>query len=98
MDNRYINREEALSAFCEFCGVCPKEKRRPCECEDILGNVLEKLPVADAVEVVRCKDCKHYTQKHGNLSWNAKRRYCNRSATVATSPEDYCSFGEKRVE
>lgn len=51
----------------------------------------------DYVEVVRCKDCRHYTRKHGKLPWNTDKRYCNRSATVATAPDDFCSFGEKRA-
>ena len=41
----------------------------------------------DAVEVVRCKDCKYY---------EGKNTYCanDRLAT----PDDYCSIGERREE
>ena len=57
---------------------------------------LEEQCGPDYVKVIRCRDCKHYTQRHGRLPWKSDKRYCNRSATVATEPEDYCSRGEKR--
>lgn len=51
---------------------------------------------ADAVEVVRCKDCKWYMQKQKNLPYNVTKRYCNRTCTLATKEDDYCSYGERR--
>ena len=43
----YISREAALKVFCEWCGVCPEEARKPLECDDILWNVLRNLPAAE---------------------------------------------------
>ena len=57
---------------------------------------IESLPSADAVEVVRCKDCKWYVQKQKNLPYNVTKRYCNRTCTLATKEDDYCSYGERR--
>lgn len=51
----YISREAALEVFCRWCGICPKEKQKPLECDDILGNVLHSLPAADVRPVVRGK-------------------------------------------
>ena len=48
----YISREAALEVFCRWCGICPKEKQKPLECDDILGNVLHSLPAADVRPVV----------------------------------------------
>lgn len=53
--SEYISREAALEVFCRWCGICPKEKQKPLECDDILGNVLHSLPAADVRPVVRGK-------------------------------------------
>ena len=64
----------------------------------------ERLPAADAVPVVRCKDCKH---------WHEETGYCDNhsyfigpdgmSCSPAESPswtmwdaDDYCSDGERK--
>lgn len=51
--------------------------------------VLQKMPTVDAVEVVRCKDCKYYYLDKG----------ChNRAAGVLVRREsdDFCSYGERK--
>lgn len=69
-----------------------------CEC---IKKRLEKaakrvstMPDADVVEVVRCKDCKHYDMgvclkiySDGNVhsvAWQKRK------------PEDFCSYGERK--
>ena len=56
----------------------------------------KQIPIIDAVEVVRCKDCKHYTYKHSlpNVK-NCHTKHCTRSAHIWTKPNDYCSYGER---
>ena len=49
---------------------------------------IEKVPAADVVEVVRCRDCKHYY--HGTCT--------NDFALNLMRENDYCSYGEKRSE
>ena len=63
-----------------------------------LGNVLQCLSTAktvDAVEVVRCKDCKHYY--HSVSSYKDGR--CVMFGTYDTDPSvylnDFCSYGER---
>ena len=53
-----------------------------------LEKMLLESPIVDAVEVVRCKDCKYAEQEdydylchHNGCDWN--------------SGEHYCSYGEK---
>lgn len=48
--------------------------------------VIDEMPTIDAVEVVRCKDCKHFDGSYPMC--------CRFEETF--EPEDYCSFGEKR--
>ena len=50
---------------------------------------LEDCPIVDAVEVVRCKDCKHWSMG-----------YCNHFAYYSYEPmtneDDFCSYGERK--
>ena len=50
-------------------------------------NEFEQLPSVDAVEVVRCKDCK----------WKDGAE-CVRFSDVRPFPYDYCSRGERRTD
>ena len=58
---------------------------------DELINRIHNAPTVDAVEVVRCKDCKHFVQaEHG----------CNHFGYYSHTPwvdeVDFCSYGERR--
>lgn len=58
---------------------------------------IEDAPTVDAVEVVRCKDCKHYhkiteTDKHCRCDI-----FCGcYDKPYPTEPDDFCSYGERR--
>lgn len=52
--------------------------------EDIM-----KVPTADVVKVVRCKDCKHYR------IWQMK---CDKLHVKPFADNHYCSFGERAEE
>lgn len=55
-------------------------------------NTLHDMPTADAVEVVRCKDCKRYVDNR-----EAFVTYCKRGNDMACVTEDhFCSYGERR--
>ena len=66
-----------------------------------LGDYIQRIKDAttvDAVEVVRCKDCKHYDNREG-IGW------CNLNSDFYTDglldwhlfPEDgFCSYGERK--
>lgn len=56
-------------------------------------NFIEDAPTADVVEVVRCKDCKHYKDIFCGLHVQA---YCDREGREMRKPSDFCSYGEKR--
>ena len=57
-------------------------------------EMFDEVAAADVVEVVRCKDCKHYDlgvclkiYQDGNLhseAWQPRK------------PEDFCSYGERK--
>lgn len=62
----------------------------------VLANAIlrddKRVPNADAVEVVRCKDCRHYVAE-----------YCTRDIKSRTNmfymcADDFCSYGERKDE
>ena len=61
--------------------------------------IVEELPAADVVPVVRCLECKHYkehrTKKYGNLICRCTRmgKY---DMDYPVKPDDFCSYGERR--
>lgn len=60
---------------------------RACWVDD-MSIELDAIPTVDAVEVVRCKDCKYYSN-----GW-----LCNLYLNVSheMKPDDFCSYGERR--
>lgn len=55
---------------------------------------IEAVPAADVIEVVRCKDCKHYVYSDDLFC------YCrNKNDGIANyiKPNDFCSYGERVV-
>lgn len=56
--------------------------------EPKLAYCIDSIPGVDAVEVVRCKDCKQfYATKHCYMChwWN-----------MVVRDDDFCSYGERR--
>ena len=52
-------------------------------------------PTIDAVEVVRCKDCKHkVTTKDGE--YNPEDIVCDYWSTDGLEETDFCSYGERK--
>lgn len=58
---------------------------------DIVQSVLETVQTIDAVEVVRCKDCKHWVECNDV-------GYCDNPDGLDNyaKPNDFCSYGERR--
>lgn len=64
---------------------------------DVVTPIVVSQPTVDAVEVVRCKDCKHWkTVKGVNLS--KRVRFCTYHIghQYARHDEDFCSRGERK--
>ena len=61
---------------------------------------LENAPTVDAVEVVRCKDCKHaYINKYSAGSGVVLCRLWTESLEIINfvmNPDDFCAYGERR--
>lgn len=59
----------------------------------ITATEIANAPTIDAVSVVRCKDCKNWTE------WENGAGSCQRRGSVmwlGTDATDFCSFGERK--
>ena len=81
MTDEYISREAALEITTRTCG-------------DYAAAFAEirKLPAADVVEVVRCKDYKHRTE-YGNCGHPRQK-----GVLPSAYPFDFCSYGEPKED
>lgn len=63
---------------------------------------IEKIPSADVVEVVRCKECKHaYINSFSAQSGVALCKFWSNRAegnNLVVQQDDYCSYGERKCE
>ena len=60
--------------------------------------ILQEAPTVDAVEIVRCMDCKHYMPQKKSAHWENRASYCNRFVRIKVRPNDFCSYGERKNE
>ena len=77
----YINRAELISNLKEFAN----EQLTP-----LIENLIQKQPAADVVEVVRCRDCKHYVANY------CTRDIRGRTNMFYVSDNDFCSYGKTK--
>ena len=52
-------------------------------------SFIDAAPTVDAVEVVRCRDCKH-------LMFSDCYGECGKGHMSIVSPDDFCSYGERK--
>ena len=60
--------------------------------------ILQEAPTVDAVEIVRCMDCKHYMPQKKSAHWENRANHCNRIAMIKVQPYDFCPYGERKNE
>ena len=84
-----------VNAWGGFSNLPVKDKARVDEITNCIAEVVNATAV-DAVEVVRCKDCKHYKPQNKSAHWENRTNYCNRIATIKVQPYDFCSYGERK--
>ena len=58
---------------------------------------LKSMPTVDAVEVVRCKDCKHWKPIHEHIPYMECNIFCGAyDHGYPTGADDFCSYGERK--
>ena len=63
----------------------------------VYANKLDEFPAVDAVEVVRCKDCKRVNGFPEKVIEPNEVGIC-RINMMAVKPNGFCSYGERRAE
>lgn len=91
----YINTENLFK--CETCrryrdGKCLAW----CESYECYSPSMKKIPTADVVEVVRCKDCVYF-KNDTDYCKEHKKGYCEWDKTIK-SRNHFCSYGEKALK
>lgn len=77
----------------ENCGRCTLLDK-----EEVIA-IINKAPTIDAVEVVRCENCKHYKP-----STVVSRKMCFRKDVDGVQvcydfkPDDFCRYGERKED
>ena len=89
---RLIDGDKALKKVTEYCyESCDLGDvvDTPCESCLVMNAVtnIKETPTVDAVEVVRCKDCRWKLWTH-----------CTRFVELPVTEEDYCSRAERRAD
>ncbi len=81
---------------CVKCGTSYK----PPKWQAAGGGVKGNARTVDAVEVVRCKDCKHYRNYPNGLCYLHTEPKTNARGysgeAVCVEPDDFCSYGERK--
>ena len=89
-----ITKYRAKNVVCRFCNEhCGDEPCEPSECKWMIAIDAEHS--VNAVEVVRCKDCKHWlkdfvgcTEHIGRCEW----------AGYMVGANGFCNYGERRED
>ena len=99
---RLIDADRAIKHYKALANIRHNEMCAPVSWADAFNEFilyLEEAPTVDAVEVVRCRDCKHWKptgSKAGNSFSDMEyiggcefTKYCRRES-------DFCSYGERK--
>ena len=95
---RLIDANELTERIKSYAGMFTDELGFVVSLEAVLGG-MEFSPTVDAVEVVRCKDCKHWykSKEFSPFGWCCQRNdLVHVSYRDRMNPEDFCSKGERR--
>ena len=82
--DRYINREALIESIRNGSGT-PLQK--------LFAECCVRASDADAVEVVRCKDCIYY---NSNCCFNRQWDFESSSEVPLVRENDFCSYGERK--
>ena len=62
-------------------------------------KIINQFPAVNAVEVVRCRDCKYYYDYGVNRDYCCHRSKCGKQVfDVKFKADDFCSYGERRTD
>lgn len=83
----YIDRRRAIVDACNALELYPSEYAK-------LEDALNKIPAADVVDVILCKDCDHY-KSDTEYCKKHNEGYCDFDEEIKPK-NHYCSFAERK--
>ena len=95
-EKEYIERGTIVKFIQEGLNNSDKSKAFGHDAIEILAEVFV-MPVADVVEVVRCKDCAYWKEHNGMAEgMECCILFDYRFRPLLTGPEDFCSRGKRK--
>lgn len=95
----YIERDEAIRKTLEACVKIVGHGISQIDAVDIV-EIMESIPTANVVEVIRCKDCRFNVanmiiDKLDATDYSGEDIVCSYFMTDGLLPTDYCSYAER---
>ena len=91
MMDEYIKRGDAIKAIA-YEGTGEPRDIIPLTLYTAQKKIMA-IPAADVVEVVRCKDCKHW----GGVTYGfVCRKFSGIDTKICMGADRYCSYGERK--
>ncbi len=102
----YIDKQKSIRAINQYCNESDNGPLALYTGIQIAQRIIFEQPAADVVEVVRCRECKHYSH---NGSWcDIFSKFIDDDGNpyepsespnwIVFGDDDYCSHGERRKE
>ena len=88
--SRYIEESEAIMVLSDYYHHRTQVQHKA------LQDAFSRVPTADVVEVVRCKDCVYWDKSFGVKMEGKPIHYKCGNFLIATKPDFYCAWGERR--
>ena len=98
--DEYIKRKEAILTVRGYAKHSIDKGRKSLDTVDDaihMCDEIDRLPAADVVPVVRCKDCKWFADNNGGQWYGCQMFQVVRiTPEDAPKPDDFCSYGERK--
>lgn len=97
---RLIDADKIVNGIALYMAENAYLNDTPLDALKMVANWITDAPTVDAVEVVRCRECKYYCQdeiygemcRHPELDFEIE---CY-DHWINTKPDDFCSYGERK--
>lgn len=96
--SRLIDAEKLKDDFCEDCGrylAVEGEPKSLCRFACNAMKIIDNAPTVNAVEVVRCNNCKYFRSKDEVYVWGNDGRCFKLNLCV--NNYDFCSYGKREA-
>ena len=94
-EKRLIDAYELIEHLEKCIATTNRNDRAVCLC---IKCFVDLMQVVDAVEVVRCKDCKHFNMQRMECEndYVSTDNEGGADYSINFGPDDFCSYGERK--